>query len=706
MFVTGRRVRAWLLATAVGCAATAASPQDLTTTFYNLYGAPGLIEMPTAEMAPDAELGFTFAYTAADQNRSTLTFQIAPFLSGSFRYSQLPDFQPDGRDLFDRSFDLRLRLLEEGEWHPAIALGLQDFIGTGAYSGEYLAATKSFGANREFRLTGGIGWGRFGTANVIARGDSVRETDFEDTGGTANLDNLFTGPIGGFAGLTWQASDRLRFAVEYSSDGYATEEERGLFERESPWNFGVSYQLADNVSLSAASLYGTDIGLQLNFTVNPNNPPAGPGLETAPLPVAVRGPRSANSLGWSGQWIERPDLPERVRGSVSDALAAEGIIVDSIALRATSVELRIENRRWPSMAQAVGRTARVLTAALPASVETFRIVPVLNGVPSAAITLRRSDVEQLENAPTREIAQRLIFSGGSEQPVDLVAIDPYPRFFWGIAPYYDLGFFDVETPVRAELGLSLEADLELGRGLVASIDINQPLFSNLADVAIETEDSPIPIVRTDFPDYFDSNAPRLERLTLAHYGRPSDDLYSRVTAGYLELMYAGVSGELLWKPVTSRLAFGAEVNYVEKRDPDDPFATTDYDVVTGHLSAYYDFGNGYEGRVDAGRYLGGDYGATFAFDRAFDNGWAVGAFATFTDVPFEDFGEGSFDKGIRVTVPVAWLSGQPTRRTATTVLRPLTRDGGARLSVAGRLYDRVSEAHAPEIQDRVGRFWK
>ena len=65
----------------------------------------------------------------------------------------------------------------------------------------------------------------------------------------------------------------------------------------------------------------------------------------------------------------------------------------------------------------------------------------------------------------------------------------------------------------------------------------------------------------------------------------------------------------------------------------------DYDVVTGYVSAYYDFGNGYLGQLDVGNYLAGDVGATVSVDRVFVNGWRVGAFATVTDVSADEFGE-------------------------------------------------------------------
>jgi hypothetical protein len=93
-------------------------------------------------------------------------------------------------------------------------------------------------------------------------------------------------------------------------------------------------------------------------------------------------------------------------------------------------------------------------------------------------------------------------------------------------------------------------------------------------------------------------------------------------------------------------------------------------------------------------------------DRRFGNGWTVGAFATLTDVPFAEFGEGSFDKGIRFTVPLSWFLGTPNRSMTGMTLRPIQRDGGARLSVSGRLYPMIRDHHAPEMRDQWGRFWR
>ena len=129
-------------------------------------------------------------------------------------------------------------------------------------------------------------------------------------------------------------------------------------------------------------------------------------------------------------------------------------------------------------------------------------------------------------------------------------------------------------------------------------------------------------------------------------------------------------------------------------------------MLTGHASAYMELGGGYLAQVDAGRYLAGDLGATFALDRTFANGWSVGGFFTLTNVSAADFGEGSFDKGIRFSIPVNWFLGKPTRQAIGLGIRPVQRDGGQRLIVPGRLYSQVREAHEKALDDTWARVWE
>lgn len=279
----------------------------------------------------------------------------------------------------------------------------------------------------------------------------------------------------------------------------------------------------------------------------------------------------------------------------------------------------------------------------------------------------------------------------------------YPRLKWGFAPS-----IRASEPMRGDIGLRAFASYELRPGLVISGSVTKRLADNFDKCKHCTEGSLLPPVRSDVHEYNVDGDPSIDRLTLAWYGKPADSLYSRVTFGYLERMHAGISGELLWKPADSRLALGAELNYTKQRDTDGLFGVGDYDysIATGYLSAYYDFGGGYLGQVDVGRYLAGDVGATFSLDREFANGVKLGAFATLTSASSEEFGEGSFDKGIRVTIPMNWVLGQPHRGEMTATMRSLQRDGGARLDVDGRLYDSVRDYHMGVLDSQWGRVWR
>ena len=70
--------------------------------------------------------------------------------------------------------------------------------------------------------------------------------------------------------------------------------------------------------------------------------------------------------------------------------------------------------------------------------------------------------------------------------------------------------------------------------------------------------------------------------------------------------------------------------------------------------------------------------------RSFDSGFEVGGFFTKTNVSAEDFGEGSFDKGLFFRIPVNGFVAVNTKRSISTYLRSINRDGGRRLNDFGQ----------------------
>ena len=114
----------------------------------------------------------------------------------------------------------------------------------------------------------------------------------------------------------------------------------------------------------------------------------------------------------------------------------------------------------------------------------------------------------------------------------------------------------------------------------------------------------------------------------------------------------------------------------------------DYEATTAFLSLFYasPFYN-YDFAVHIGKYLAKDKGFTIEARRTFDNGFSVGAFATFTDVSAEEFGEGSYDKGLFFRIPFDSFLQRNTKTALLTRVRSLTRDGGQKLDdFTGRLW--------------------
>ncbi len=673
------------------------------------FGTPGLIDMPTGEVFQDGTLQLSATNYVGTQ-RYNLTFQITPRAFGTFRYAIIENYDGGGGVFgarYDRSFDFGYQLVDETDYSPSIVIGLRDFGGTGVYGSEYLAATKHFIKDR-LSITGGLGWGRLGSYGGFSNplglvSDSFKtrtEGNYGASGGTGQLDfsQWFHGDAALFGGLAYQINPRLTFKAEYSSDAYSIESANAGFDHKTPFNAALSYGFKNGAEVSVYALHGSEIGIMGSILITPQKPKYPSGIEEAPPTLMPRQTQAA--LSWDANSVRQKD------SSLSMALKDQGLTLEGITIEGDTATVRFVNGRYPAEAQALGRAARVLANQLPADITTFRLEAMANGVTTSRTTLRRSDLESLEydlDGSWRSFARADFEDAAHSEAAPIAGI--YPKFNWRITPYLDPSLFDPDNPVRADFGVQAAASLEPARGLVFSAAVRQPVAGNL-DTSTRPSNSVLPHVRTDSAEYAKQSDLEIKYLTAEYFFRPGKNLYGRATVGYLETMYGGVSGEVLWKPVNGPLALGAELNYVKKRDFDQMFGFQDYDIVTGHASAYYDFGGGYLGQLDVGRYLAGDYGATFSVDREFDNGFRVGAFFTLTDVSFDDFGEGSFDKGIRFSVPVDWLTGVATQGGYGTTIRPVVRDGGARLDVRNRLYDVVRNSHTSELEDRWGKFWR
>ena len=267
-----------------------------------------------------------------------------------------------------------------------------------------------------------------------------------------------------------------------------------------------------------------------------------------------------------------------------------------------------------------------------------------------------------------------------------------PQFLWSLGPYVTHRLFNPDMPLSLEAGAELSFDYKLKQKLKISGAFRKSILTNLTKNQ-RRSNSVLPRVHSNWVLYdLAGQGGHINHLKLSYTTNFKNNFYGNFHAGYLEPFFAGFGGEILYKPSNSVFGVGLDLNHVWQRDYNMLFGLRDYAITMGNISFYFDPGSNFDLEINLGRYLAGDWGATTKISRQFGNGWEVGAYATLTDVPFETFGEGSFDKGIYASMPMDWLVGKPNKSRRKFVIRPITRDGGARLSGA-RTFIKELEPH-------------
>jgi hypothetical protein len=373
-----------------------------------------------------------------------------------------------------------------------------------------------------------------------------------------------------------------------------------------------------------------------------------------------------------------PGVEKKIRDDVS----GQSISIEAMAVEPDAAWVYYRNDLYANESEAAGRIARVLMVDAPASVEVFHVIAVKHGIPSREIQISRSSLERaiFANASAAELRDALTLAPPnlSNPILDRAASDLYPKVNWSIGPAFQQSFFDPKNPLQVQIYAAANVDLEIARGL----DVEARGEANIWDNYDLTQmsNSQLPHVRSDVNLYRRFGINGIANLDLVYRTRLAPEVFAEAKIGYLEDMFAGVGGQILWRPDGSRFSFGADLYQVWQRDFDRLFGVQSYHILTGHASIYYaspwydlNFA------VHAGRYLAGDYGATIEVTRRFSTGVEIGAFATFTNVPAAVFGEGSFDKGIIVRIPFEWVFPFFTQSSYNLTLHSLTRDGGQRL---------------------------
>lgn len=683
------------------------------------WGGIGLLQTPTARMAADGDIAFTASHNSP-YSRYNLTMQPFPWLEGSFRYINVsnirygvPNLSGD-QNYKDKSIDFKVRLWQESRWLPDVSFGVRDLGGTGFFSSEYLVASKRFGS---FDASMGLATGYIGNRGDFSNplgaiDDKYKERRPIARSGTAQagkfgLSNMFKGPVGIFGGVTWQTPlDSLLVKVEYDGNDYKREPRENNLTQRTPVNVGLVYIPNRNVELTAAWERGDAAMFSLTLRGNPGHASAAPKpFDPPPVRLTSASTRGADST--SGGVSTAPtaaapssDAAATAGGQVDwQSIAADlrsnaGIRVDSISRRGSELFVDGYQSRYLRSAKGLGRAGRILSNALGDEYDWYTVRETRLGMPIVDMSVNR---EALEGRLNGEVSEEVLRRSTELQAPDAVNREMLYKasnrpFGGGFNVGYRQnlggpdGFILYQVTANYTGSVFFRPDAWLTGTVSADLLNNYDKFKYNAP-------SRLPRVRTDLRRYMvdsDFTIPNLQLNAARRLGR---DTYGIVYAGYLEWMYAGVGGEVLYRPMGQPWALGANLNWVKQRDYDQQFGLRDYSITTGHASFYYSFDarERIVGTLSVGRYLAGDYGATLNIARVFDNGVTMGAYATKTDVSSRDFGEGSFDKGIYFSIPMDNILPRSTRGRATINWNPLIRDGGAMLARKYPLYNVTGE---------------
>ena len=774
-----------------------------------------MINMPSALMAPDGNLSFSASGMLNIQHYN-LGFQPLPWLEVGFRYSGLEDFDPAFPVYYDRSFALKARLLNETAWLPAVAVGLEDVVGTGIYSGEYLVASKRIG---KLDTSLGIGWGRRATANTFRNPLTLISKSLEtrvnnQTGvGQFSFSEYFHGPkVGLFGGVVWHTPwERLDLIAEYSSDTYAFETSRGTFTPANQINLGANYRIFDATTLGVYWLYGRSVGVSLSFDVDPtrNIYAVRLGPELTPLhartddqqrralqgmtgggapqsadladalwrdiiavrdislqgttltvqvtsgtaaticnvaanlaashgtdieTVVVRSPfvqtsckapsgfarahmtnfvtlppkRTPQAVPLSGPiTIDAADpaqiTPTATRAAMIAQARQQGLTILAMDLSGSLVTVYYSNAQYSHEREAVDRLVRILSEKAPPAVEHFRLIAVVESQPQREYEVLRSPIER---SMSQIGSYDILADGGRTAPAPMdnpvlaaVSRRIYPRFEWSIFPQLRQQLFDPQNPFAVQVLAAAAGKLEILPGLTFSTQVEASLYDNFKITRIS--DSVLPHVRTDFLNYFSQGKNGIDNLRGDFRFRITPEVFATVSAGYLESMFAGFGGEILWRPEGARWALGVDLYGLQQRNFDRFLGLQNYRALTGHVALYYaspwydlNF------KLYVGQYLAKDRGMTLEVTRRFRSGVEIGAFVTKTNISAAQFGEGSFDKGIMIRIPLDWQLPINTQKEVAIDLRIVQRDGGQRLKGDATLYEETRRNSYAELQQQ------
>ena len=704
----------------------AGNPEVFTQASHSSRGGIGLINIPTARFSDDGEFSLGLS-VEAPYNRMFAKMQFFPWLEAVLKYTKGYN-QPyiawsKSEAWTDKGMDLKFRLLTETERRPELALGLMDFGGTGAYGSEYIVASKRF---NNIDLSIGMGWGGLAAENHISNPldwfnenflSRVNLGDPEENlqhGGGITLGNLFEDEkVSIFGGIEYFTPvPNLSVKLEYDTNQYPEGTKLDFFDPASR-NMRIDSRLSaalnyrfhatqrDAIDLSLGYIHGNTlyasvaVHSNLNFTGTP-----GVTIGAERLKHPSTKPYSKLDADW------KKYLTDTIMWQLSNA----GFVAHRLIFNGSELQVELSQFRFRKPMRAIDLASRIISNNAPISIDNITIINIDAGIETLRATVSRDTLfnSALKGALDEESVE---FSTDNSLDPGAFVVDndaAYPHFGWSVGPMMGGTLQHPEKFYFWDVSVIAKGEVAFKKGSFLSAEYAVSIYNNFdKGYHYHWPDGQLYHVRQNRRLYITGEGEKkgLRKLVFHQYFDFHPNVKGMFTTGYLEMMYGGVGGAVLYMPDHKKWALGVDAYWVKQRDFDQKLGFQDYDTLTGLLSYYYDLPF-YDMRVKihAGRFLAKDVGVHIDVSRRFDTGARVGAVVALTNCDPDCVGEGSFNKWIYFQLPMdLWLTRSSTRAKANYSWSPLTKDAGQRLEAVS-LYEIMVDAK-DEVETLQRKPW-
>ncbi len=628
----------------------------------NTHGISGLINLPSARSNTESSMSLSFVRSIPDR-KYLLTASPYDWLEATIFYVDITgkDYPGINQSYKDKGFNLKAKIFEETEFFPAVAIGANDIAGTGFYNSEYVVLSKNIG-NIDF--SAGIGWGSLsGGINFknpligIDKKFSSRSESFKDFGGSLDFNNYFSGKKAAlFFGAVFKLTENNNLYVEH--DSTIVPGKVGYADSNIDLNFGFSHKINKNFELKASFIRGEDITIQFNI--------------------------SDNFLGYESHqnYSKSPKIPNKYE-HLQKILELNRIGLIAVQQKDNKVLVDIKQNTYLDYFLATKNTKQAIDDSFGKDASREVVVAQY----ALGMNVLREKIPNYSSFSYKSLES----TEESINKYDYNVLENYPiaSFSLGIVPK----LFIASREGFLYRGLMLEGNSEIAfsEKLILSSNLKYSLSDNFDGLYLPPVDTYPEQVRSDIKQYLNEidKGIKIGRLQLDYFNNYKNNFFS-VSAGIFEDMFAGYGFEYLYSKKDSMFMYGFELYNVHKRDYDMRFSLQNYSNTMPRAKIIFDE-NTFKTRttLSYGEYLAGDIGYTFEIERLFKNGVKMGIFFSQTDVPISLYGEGSYDKGVKFTIPIkSFFSSDKTLQNY--VWRPLTKDPASLLVKNNRLIDIIS----------------